>query len=159
MNGKLSFALLCLAALALACGPRSGSDVTSSAPSAGTAPRNAAVRSPTASPLTPSLDIAVDDGVRFAFRVVNEGKKKLELRFRDGRTHDVVVLDSLGREVWRWSEGRFFTQAMQNRVLRTSDSLRYEESWRDARPGNYVAVATLSSANFPVTERVEFTVR
>jgi hypothetical protein len=90
---------------------------------------------------------------------VNEGKKKLELNFNDGRTHDVVVLDSLGKEVWRWSKGRIFTQAMQNKVLRTSDSLTYEESWKDAMPGRYVAVATLSSANFPVTQRVEFEVR
>ena len=97
--------------------------------------------------------------MRFAFAVVNEGKKKLELNFADGRTHDVVVLDSLGREVWRWSEGRLFTQAMQNKVLRTSDSLRYEESWRGAKPGHYIAVATLASANFPVTQRIEFTVR
>ena len=77
----------------------------------------------------------------------------------NGRTHDWVVFDSLGNEVWRWSDGRLFTQAMQNKVLRTDDSLRYDGSWSDAPPGRYVAVATLSSANFPIERRVEFVVR
>ncbi len=110
-------------------------------------------------PLTPSLDIAVNDDVRFAFHVANDGAKKLELLFADGRTHDVVVLDSIGREVWRWSDGRLFTQAVQSKVLRASDRLAFEEAWDDARPGTYTAVATLASSNFPVEQRVAFTVR
>lgn len=112
-----------------------------------------------ATPLTPALDIAVDDDVRFAFRVANEGSKKLELRFADGRTHDVVVLDSIGREVWRWSEGRLFTQTVQSKVLRVSDGMAFEEAWEDPRPGTYTAVATLTSSNFPIEQRAAFTVR
>lgn len=182
MKGKLSLTLLCSAALMFACGPRtrnesvSATDVTARAAIASSsaakqdqsddAPsaRNARSESATlvkhdGSPLATSLDIAVTDEVTFDFAVINQGKKKLELEFDNGRTHDVVVIDTLGREVWRWSEGRAFTQAMQNRVLRTSDSLRYEEEWKDAKPGSYVAVVTLASANYPVTQRVAFTVR
>jgi hypothetical protein len=159
MNGKISLALLCSAAIAFACGPRTRNDQVSDAARTNIVRSTDATRSASDSPLSPSFDVDVADGVRFEFSVVNEGKKKLELNFNDGRTHDVVVLDSLGKEVWRWSKGRIFTQAMQNKVLRTSDSLTYEESWKDAMPGRYVAVATLSSANFPVTQRVEFEVR
>lgn len=156
MNGKLPISLLCVAALAFACGPRPRTDATGS-----TSARRgevATARNANGSPLTPSLDISVERGVRFAFEIVNEGSKKLELNFPNGLTHDVVVLDSIGREVWRWSEGRLFTQAMQNRVLRTSDSLRFVEAWKDPQPGRYVAVATLASANYPVERRVEFEV-
>jgi hypothetical protein len=110
-------------------------------------------------PLTPSLDVAVDEDVRFAFQVANDGAKKLELLFANGLTHDVVVLDSVGREVWRWSEGRLFTQTVQSKVLRASDRLDFEEAWEDAAPGRYTAVATLASSNFPVEHRVAFTVR
>jgi len=119
--------------------------------------RSAAVNAD--APLTPSLDIDVTDDVRFAFHVANDGAKKLELLFADGRTHDVVVLDSIGREVWRWSEGRLFTQSVQSKVLRASDRMAFEEAWNDARPGTYTAVATLASSNFPVEQRVAFTVR
>lgn len=94
--------------------------------------RNAAIDS--RAPLAPSLDVAVNDGVQFSFDVTNASARKLELLFNDGRTHDIVVLDTLGREVWRWSEGRMFTQAVQMRVLRASDTLRFAESWRDRSP-------------------------
>lgn len=153
MTEKVPFILVGIAVLAFACGPRPhGESVTDRAAS-----RRVAVN-PDA-PLTPSLDVRVEDGVRFAFEVANDGERKLELLFNNGRTHDVVVLDSIGREVWRWSEGRLFTQTVQTRVVRASDVIRFEEAWRDAKPGSYVAVATLASRNFPVEQRVPFTVR
>lgn len=153
MNGSVPITLLCSAALAFACGPRARNESAS----ARSEPSRVASVNP-ASPLAPTLDVTVADDVHFAFEVTNAGKKKLELTFADGRTHEFVVLDSLGREVWRWSEGRIFTQSMQNKVLRTSDLLRYEDAWDAPSPGRYVAVATLASENFPVTQRVEFTV-
>jgi len=154
MNEKVPFTLVCIAVLAFACGPRPHSDsVTERSNARRTATTDASA------PLTPSLDVSVEDGVRFAFHVTNESNKKLELRFPDGRTHDVIVLDSIGREVWRWSDGRLFTQAVQNRVVRGSDSLQFVEAWKDPRPGTYTAVATLASVNFPVEQRAQFTVR
>jgi len=155
MNGKVPITLLCFSVLAFACGPRTRSEGTSSASET----RRAVAPQANNSPLAPSLDVTVGDRVRFAFQVTNAGKKKLEVNFPGGQTHELVVLDTLGREVWRWSEGRLFTQAMQNKVLRTSDQLAYEEVWRDPAPGTYVAVARLESQNYPVEQRVEFTVR
>lgn len=153
MNEKIPFTLMCIAVLAFACGPRPhGEAATDRAP----VKRNVASAD---APLTPTLDVAVDDDVRFAFQIANDGAKKLELLFANGLTHDVVVLDSLDREVWRWSEGRLFTQAVQSKVLRVSDRLAFEEAWENAKPGNYTAVATLASSNFPVEHRVAFTVR
>lgn len=154
MISKVPFTLLLSAAIAFACGPRGRSE---SIP--GDEPTARLQRVDPASPLAPTLDVTTDAGdVRFDFAVVNAGKKKLEVTFADGRTHDVVVLDSLGQEVWRWSEGRLFTQAIQQRVLRTSDALRYAEEWEAPAPGRYVAIATLVSRNFPVTHRTEFVV-
>lgn len=153
MNERVPFTLTCIAVLAFACGPRPNGEVATER-----APAKRAVASADA-PLTPSLDVSVNADVRFAFHVVNDGAKTLELLFADGLTHDVVVLDSVGREVWRWSEGRLFTQAVQSKVLRASDRLAFEEAWGNAPPGNYTAVATLASSNFPVEHRVPFTVR
>jgi hypothetical protein len=97
-------------------------------------------------------------GVRIAFRVTNAGGGKVEMQFPSGQTHDVVVLDTLGREVWRWSNGRAFTQVLQNKVLRTADTLAFDERWRDATSGRYVAVARLASANYPIEQRTPFIV-
>jgi hypothetical protein len=80
------------------------------------------------------------------------------MRFPSGQTHDVVVLDTTGREVWRWSSGRVFTQVLQNKVLRATDTLAFGERWKDPPRGQYVAVARLASANYPVEERAAFVV-
>lgn len=150
MNGKLSFLLLSVAVLAFACGPRprSAETVATHSHHHATEPQ-----------LVSSLDVNVGDGVDFDFYVTNNGDKKVEVNFPNGRTHDVVVLDSLGREVWRWSNGRMFTQSLQNKILRTADTLNYAERWADAPRGRYTAVAMLASANYPVEQRIEFTVR
>ena len=141
--------------LAFACGPR---------PRAADTPvlsRATRTRGPqqNAAPLVTALDVKVKNGVEFAFHVTNTADKKLEVKFANGQTHELVVYNASGREVWRWSTGQMFTQSLQNKVLRQSDSLTYDLRWKDAPAGRYVAVATLSSANFPVEQRTEFVVR
>lgn len=103
-----------------------------------------------------SLEVKVGDDVKFSFHVTNRSAKRVELRFPSGQTHDLVVLDPMGREVWRWSRGRMFTQSMQNKMLGASDTLTFTESWRPERPGTYTAVALLLSQNHPVEQRAEF---
>ena len=115
---------------------------------------------PKGSPIAAVLDVRIRDGIEFGFRVTNNEKGKVELMFPSGQTHDFVVIDSVGREVWRWSEGRMFTQALQNRVLESNASVSWAAAWRsEVPPGRYVAVATLLSENKPLEERVEFEVR
>src|SRR5688572_14178373 len=103
-----------------------------------------------------SLDVHVGDEVKFSFHVTNSSSKRVELRFPSGQTHDVVVLDPQGREIWRWSRGRMFTQSMQNKVLAASDTLTFTETWRPEHAGTYTAVASLLSENYPTEQRAEF---
>ena len=153
MKGRITFGLLSAAVLAFACGPRA-----STGDSAG-AMRASRARNATNGPaLVSTLDVHVKDGVAMAFRVVNAGTKRLEVNFPSGQTHEVVVVDSLGREVFRWSKGRMFTQSLQNKVLHESDTLDYDAVWRDAPAGKYTAIATLASENFPMEQRAEFVV-
>lgn len=153
MNGRITFTLLSIGVLAFACGrPRAADSLVNI--------RNKSSHGPA---LTPLLNVSTRDGardgVRFDFTVSNTGNKKLEVSFPSGQTHDVVVLDSLGREVWRWSEKRVFTAALQNKVMREHDTLSFADEWSAAAPGRYTAVATLASANFPLQQKAEFVVR
>ena len=111
----------------------------------------------------PSIVTALDVRQRghqlaFTFRITNNANKKLELVFPSGQTHDLVVLDAAGEEVWRWSTGRMFTQALQNRVLSSGDTLSYEMIWTPPPANNtpLTAVATLLSENHPLEQRAEF---
>lgn len=145
--------------MVFACGPRSRNEsaAQSTTPNRTKAPA-AAVRAPAKAPLlASSFSVNVQKGVKFAFRVTNQGGKT-DVSFPSGRTHDVVVLDSLGREVWRWSSGRLFTQMLQNKVLRTDAELAFEDVWAAPRSGKYVAVASLASMNYPIEQRTEFVV-
>jgi hypothetical protein len=155
MKGRITFGLLCAAVLAFACGPRA-----STGDSAG-AIRTSRARSsaPNGPALVSTLNVVVKNGVAMDFHVMNAGTKRLEVNFPSGQTHEVVVVDSLGRVVFRWSKGRMFTQSLQNKVLHASDTLDYDAVWQNAPAGKYTAIATLASENFPMEQRAEFVVR
>ena len=156
MNGKFSFALLSAAVLAFACAPRSHSNDTANTTGTTRSVRSHNSHSPA---LASSLNVAVNDGVNFDFRVTNASDKKIEVNFPTGQTHEVIVVDSLGREVWRWSKHLMFTESLQYKVMHESDTLSYRGRWDDAPRGRYTAIATLASENFPLEQRTEFVVR
>jgi hypothetical protein len=149
MHTRLVITLLIGAAIAFACGPRSHS---SEVPA-----RKPAADSTDGKPIATSLDVQVNDEVHFAFHLTNNDDDRLELVFPSGQTHDIVVRDSAGREVWRWSSGRMFTQSLQNRVLEPSETVSYSVRWKPASlTGKFVAEALLASNSHPVRQRVEF---
>ena len=152
MRSRLLLALLATGVAAFACGPRShSSETTSSVPPSMVRQEN--------SPLATSLNVTVDDGVRLAFNVMNASAKTIELRFPSGQTHEFIVLDESGREVWRWSAGHMFTQALQTKMLDAGETMAYDDRWRpEGLRGSFTAVATLNSSSHPVETRVLFTI-
>lgn len=148
MNTRLLITLLCTGAIAFACGPRSHTEASTAS--------TRAKRTRDAQ-LTPTFNVSAHDGsVDLALSVANVGTKRMELQFASGQTYDFVVLDSAGREVWHWAEGRMFTQALQNRVIDGGDSLVVHERWASPARGEYTAVAMLKSSDHPIEQRVSF---
>jgi intracellular proteinase inhibitor BsuPI len=114
-----------------------------------------------AAPIVTTFDItrAKEDAdkLNFTLSVKNNTTKMLELRFPDGQTHDFVVKDFAGKEVWRWSQGRMFTSAMRSETLKGKGETAFEESWdTNGQHGSFTAVAILRSNNFPVETSVQF---
>jgi hypothetical protein len=165
---NLLIPLLCLGAVAFACGPRSHSEASLVSVSlakssiAAAKPQQRARKKESNVPrVTPSFTVQVErNTLRFGLDVSNVSKKSVELTFPDGQTHDFVVLDSAGREVYRWGATRMFTQSVQNRTIEGGETLRIAEHASPSLPqGSYTAVATLRSTNFPMQERVAFELR
>jgi len=162
MNNRLVIPLLVAGAVAFACGPRPSTEA--STPPASTvgvtrAPTPKRARRQSDARLEPTVVVSRTAGgsVRVALHAVNTGDKGLELAFANRQTHDVAVLDASCREVWRWSEGRLFTQTIRRKAVGGHDTLSYNETWRpEGAHGRYVAVATLRSTNHPVERRAEF---
>ena len=161
--------LLCLGAVAFACGPRSHTEASlvsvgiAKTPGPTAKPQEPKVRKKEGSAprVTPNFTVQVDNNtLRFSLEVSNVSKKSVELTFPDGQTHDFAVLDSAGREVYRWGATKMFTQSLQNRTIEGGETLRIAEQASPSLPqGSYVAVATLRSTNFPMTEKVAFELR
>jgi len=107
------------------------------------------------------FDVAVEkNAVHFQLVVKNVGGKHAELNFADGQAYDFVVTDSAGRDVWQWSNGRIFTQSVQNKQLGGGESMRVNESWNkhNAPAGHYTVTATLKSSNYPRVQHGAFAI-
>jgi len=170
MNTRLIISLLCAGALAFACGPRSRSDAPSALATA--MPIRTADAKPTQSPaahnkkneqkseakIDSKLAVSVAQrDVHLALDIKNSGSKHAELNFASGQSYDFVVVDSSGKEVWRWSRRHIFTSGTQNKPLGAGESMQIAETWKEgAKPGRYTAIATLRSSNYPVEQRVDF---
>lgn len=108
--------------------------------------------------LSAATHVTVARDVAFAMDVTNFADHKVEVRFPSGQTHDFVVLDSIGREVWRWSTGRLFTQGLRNKLLDSREHVTYDERWSPrGRHGRFTALAILRSSNHPIEQKVDFT--
>jgi hypothetical protein len=151
MQSRLIIALLTAGGIAFACGPRPSESEAASAPAASSRrPANAAA-------LATTLELSVAEGVDLRLHITNTSGKKIEMTFPTGQTHDFYVLDASGREVWRWSTGRMFTQGVQKKLVDAGATLSFSDRWAGPLAGGtYTAVAVLLSSSHPTEQRVEF---
>ncbi len=158
MNTRIVISALILGAVAFACGPRPSRSESAPVATASPARHGKGMTTPR---LASDFGVRVgSESVELSMRVTNAGSKDVEISFPSGQTYDFVVLDSAGRQVWRWGEGRMFTQALQNKSLSSGDDMQIAERWEHGDlHGKYTAVATLRSSNFPMEQRVDFVVQ
>jgi hypothetical protein len=61
-------------------------------------------------PVDPVLSVPV---LHAQFKLENTGEQPLTISIPSGQEFDLVIRDEAGEEVFRWSDGKFFTQALQ----------------------------------------------
>ena len=155
MSSRIVIWLLCVGAVFLAWSPHA--HLNESAASTTNPRQNVDTTRQASHLLSAATQVAMDHGVQVTLRVTNVADHAIELDFPSGLTHDVVILDSLGRQVWRWSDGRMFTQAVRNTLLGANESVAYQARWNPAgRKGTFTAVALLKSNNHPLEQRTQF---
>ena len=88
----------------------------------------------------------------FTIAVDNPSDAPVTVGFSSGQRYDVVAFAG-EQEVWRWLDGRDFTDAESELTVPPGVALldRLTWDWRDARgvplpPGTYCVVATLTTA-------------
>jgi len=104
-----------------------------------------------------TLDVTVNDDVRFTFTVTNDGDDPVDLSFSDALEADVAVFEG-ETERWRFSEGRMFAQMLGSETVDPGGTATYEAAWDDPESGEYVAVASLEARQHDCEAKAEFSV-
>lgn len=155
MDNRLILPLLCAASVAFAAAPSFSHD---DKPIATAKLHHDADNS---APIVTKFDVTRPNNdankLRFTLNIKNNTSKMVELRFPSGQTHDFVVKDFAGKEVWRWSSGHMFTSVMRATTIKGKSQASYAESWSTrGQHGTFTAVAILKSDNYPVESTVSF---
>ena len=118
----------------------------------------------------PRIDVVVTPaagGHQIMMVVTNVSDKLLPFRFASGQTYDFVIHDvASGKEIWRWSNGNFFTQVQRSDSIRASGKWQFEVTWnrRDNNdkavpPGQYRLTAIITSLPAVQASPVQFDVQ
>jgi hypothetical protein len=81
--------------------------------------------------------VEVGRPVRLALRLTNVGGTGKQLTFPTSQEYDFWVVRG-DDEIWRWSEDRVFTQAVQRRELPAQQTITLSELWVADTAGTYV---------------------
>lgn len=129
--------LAVLAVLATGCGDDGGGQQTGDPPGGGIALSVA---------FEPDPPVA-GEPVTWSLTVRNDGGEAVILTFPSGKRGDVLLEGAGDEEVYRWSEGRFFTEAVTRHELSPDQEVVYrlEEPSLSVEPGDYDLVATLAA--------------
>jgi hypothetical protein len=92
--------------------------------------------------------------VTWKLEVENAGPDETTLVFRSGKDGDVALLRD-GREAYRWSGDKYFSQAMRQVRLEAGEHKTFtlEEKALSAEPGDYELVAQMDSDPAPPPAR------
>jgi hypothetical protein len=113
-----------------------------------------------------SLEVSFDEPLRtgravtWTLEVHNGGPAAATLVFRSGKDGDVALIRD-GREAYRWSSTRYFTQAMRQERLEPGERKKFplEDKGFSAEAGDYELVAELDSEPAPPPARRPVEVR
>ncbi|SEU03664.1 Intracellular proteinase inhibitor [Salinibacillus kushneri] len=93
--------------------------------------------------------------ITFHMKLTNPTEEQITLSFPSGQQYEILVKDEETEEVvYRYSEGRMFTQAIVDYDLPPGESQTWAETWDfkgkegKIEPGKYVATVTLLPAPF-----------
>jgi hypothetical protein len=97
------------------------------------------------------------DSVRFSLRATNVTDAPIPLTFPTGQSFDFIV-ESAGRQVWRWSDEMMFTQAIRQEVLAPGETREYTATWSapSGTRGEFTVTGYLATADRRAEQRTQF---
>ncbi len=109
---------------------------------------------------TDQVEYRPGQALRFRLRVVNPTAAAVTLRFNTGQRFDVTVEDRNGAVIWRWAEGKLFTQALGQETVGPGESLSYTAIFKgQLAPATYRARGDIVCAEGPLSATTTVTVK
>jgi len=73
---------------------------------------------------------AIKDGkIVFNFELMSHYTEPKKLMFGSGQQYEIVVTDENDEEVYRFSDGKFFTLALVSKTINPGESIKWQEAW------------------------------
>lgn len=95
------------------------------------------------------LPIVGREEVKFELTIKNNQELPLYFEFPSSQYYEITVTDASGHEVYRYSKGRFFLQALQTITIEHGQTYRKVENWdykvngKRVPAGKYTVTAAL----------------
>ncbi len=70
-----------------------------------------------------------DDKVIFDFRLMSHYSQTEELKFSSGQQFEIVIIDENDEEVYRYSDGKAFTEALVFKTIKPGELLKWNDEW------------------------------
>ena len=99
--------------------------------------------------------------IMLTLRVINDTSKPVSLSFPTAQRFDLLMQNHQGREVWRWSAGRFFAQVLGKEVLKPSrgELLYHATVEREFTQGVYTVQAMVPALGSHISATISVTVQ
>jgi hypothetical protein len=85
----------------------------------------------------------------FNITFMNKGEEEANVTFSSGQKFELVIQDSSGKEVYRYSIGKMFTMALETIKLEPGKGIQLQDEWdymingKKAGPGDYKGIVTI----------------
>ncbi|PKR78323.1 hypothetical protein CEY16_00765 [Halalkalibacillus sediminis] len=79
----------------------------------------------------------------FSMNLANNEEEDLEMTFSSGQQFEIVVIDpETNEEIYRFSDGRMFTEALETKTIEADGELTWESDWDYTSDGERVEAKT-----------------
>ncbi|SCY89561.1 BsuPI-related putative proteinase inhibitor [Alkaliphilus peptidifermentans] len=91
-----------------------------------------------------------DNSVVFDFELINHHNKTQKMEFSSGQQFEVIIANEEGKEIYRYSDGKFFTMALVYLQMKPGESISWSDTW-DMKDKNGVLI---EEGEFTATIRI-----
>ncbi|MFD2216335.1 BsuPI-related putative proteinase inhibitor [Metabacillus endolithicus] len=83
--------------------------------------------------------------IKFIITLMNNTNEMKKIEFPTSQKYEIVIKNKKGEEVYRYSKGKMFTQAIETALIKSGESMEWEEIWEYSTlsPGVYTAEITI----------------